>query len=63
MALREDVGLSWLIVVAAGVMGVIIVTILPQALPLFRAMQRRTDTVELVLREQISGLRVIRAPA
>lgn len=61
MALREDVGLSWLIVVAAGVMGVIIVTILLQALPLFRAMQRRIDTLNRVLREQISGLRVIRA--
>ncbi|WP_300084123.1 ABC transporter ATP-binding protein [Propioniciclava sp.] len=61
MALREDIGLSWLIAVAVAVLGVIIVTILIQALPLFRAMQTRIDALNRVLREQISGLRVIRA--
>ena len=61
MALREDIGLSWLIAVAVIVMGTIIVAILLQALPLFRQMQVRIDTLNRVLREQISGLRVIRA--
>ena len=61
MALREDVGLSWLIAVAVIVMGSIIVAILLQALPLFRQMQVRIDTLNRVLREQIAGLRVIRA--
>ena len=61
MALREDIGLSWLIAVAVAVMGTIIVAILLQALPLFRQMQVRIDTLNRVLREQISGLRVIRA--
>ncbi|MDO5533396.1 MAG: ABC transporter ATP-binding protein [Propionibacteriaceae bacterium] len=61
MALREDVGLSWLIAVAVVVMGTIIVTILLQALPLFRQMQVRIDALNRVLREQISGLRVVRA--
>ena len=61
MALREDVGLSWLIAVAVVVMGTIITAILLQALPLFRQMQSRIDTLNRVLREQISGLRVIRA--
>ena len=61
MALREDIGLSWLIAVAVIVMGTIIVAILLQALPLFRQMQVRIDTLNRVLREQIAGLRVIRA--
>ncbi|MFT3876066.1 MAG: ABC transporter ATP-binding protein [Propioniciclava sp.] len=61
MALREDIGLSWLIAVAVVVMGSIIGAILLQALPLFRQMQTRVDSLNRVLREQISGLRVIRA--
>ena len=61
MALREDIGLSWLIAVAVVVMGTIITAILLQALPLFRQMQERIDTLNRVLREQIAGLRVIRA--
>lgn len=61
MALREDVGLAWLIGVAVLVMGTIIGAILLQAMPLFRQMQTRIDTLNRVLREQISGLRVIRA--
>ena len=61
MALREDLGLSWLIGAAVLVMGSIIGVILLQALPLFRSMQTRIDTLNRVLREQISGLRVIRA--
>lgn len=61
MALREDVGLSWLIGAAVLVMGSIIGVILMQAMPLFRQMQGRIDTLNRVLREQISGLRVIRA--
>lgn len=61
MALREDAGLAWLLAVAVTVMGSIIVTILLQALPLFRQMQGRIDVLNRVLREQISGLRVIRA--
>ena len=61
MALREDIGLSWLVAVAVLGMGAVIIVILLQALPLFRQMQTRIDTLNRVLREQISGLRVIRA--
>jgi len=61
MALREDAGLAWLLAVAVSVMGGIIVAILLQALPLFRRMQVGIDALNRVLREQISGLRVIRA--
>jgi ATP-binding cassette subfamily B protein len=61
MALREDVGLSWLILVAVVVLGTIIGILASQMTPLFMAMQTRIDTLNRVLREQISGLRVIRA--
>ena len=61
MALREDVGLSWLIVVAVIVLSSIIGILVAQMTPLFKSMQVRIDTLNRVLREQISGLRVIRA--
>lgn len=61
MALREDVGLSWLIVVAAGTLGGVIGILVTQTLPLFKAMQVRIDTLNRVMREYLSGLRVIRA--
>lgn len=61
MALREDVGLSWLILVAVIVLGTIIGILVAQMTPLFKSMQGKIDTLNRVLREQISGLRVIRA--
>ncbi|MGB4892400.1 MAG: ABC transporter ATP-binding protein [Propionicimonas sp.] len=61
MALREDVGLSWLILVAVIVLGTIIGALIAQMTPLFKAQQTRIGTLNRVLREQISGLRVIRA--
>ena len=60
-ALREDLTLSWIMVVAVPVLllsvGLIIVRMVPQ----FTKMQVRIDTVNRVLREQLSGIRVIRA--
>lgn len=61
MAIRTDVGLSWLVAVAVGVMALVIVVLISQMLPLFRSQQTRIDTLNRVLREQITGLRVIRA--
>ncbi len=61
MALQEDVGLSWLVGVVVPVMVGIIAVILRQMVPMFRSMQRRLDAVNRVLREQISGIRVVRA--
>jgi len=61
MALREDVGLSWLILVAVVLLGTIIGVLITQMTPLFQTMQTRIDSLNRVLREQISGLRVIRA--
>ena len=61
MALREDVGLSWLILTLVPILAAIIWYIVSHMVPGFRIMQRRLDTVNRVLREQITGIRVIRA--
>jgi ATP-binding cassette, subfamily B, multidrug efflux pump len=61
MALREDVGLSWLVVVAVPLLGAATGFIISHMVPGFRRMQRYLDDVNRVLREQITGIRVIRA--
>jgi ATP-binding cassette subfamily B multidrug efflux pump len=61
MALREDVGLSWLVLVAVPVLGAAIGFIVSNMIPGFRLMQTRIDTVNRVLREQATGIRVLRA--
>jgi ATP-binding cassette subfamily B protein len=61
MALREDVGLSWLMLVSVPVMVLLIGLILRRMVPQFRLMQGRIDEVNRVLREQLSGIRVVRA--
>jgi ATP-binding cassette subfamily B protein len=61
MALRQDLGLSWLMVVCIPVLVVSIALIVVRMVPQFRAMQKRIDLVNRVLREQLSGIRVVRA--
>ena len=61
LALRQDVGLSWLMVVSIPALVVAIGLIVSRMVPLFRAMQARIDLVNRVLREQLSGIRVVRA--
>ena len=61
MAMREDVGLSWLVVVAVPVLAGSIWLVIRKLPPLFRLMQGRIDTVNRILREQITGIRVVRA--
>ncbi len=61
MALREDVALSWLIIVAVPVLVGSIGVLIVRMRPLFRVVQTRIDTVNRVLREQITGIRVVRA--
>src|SRR3979490_484161 len=61
MALRQDVGLSWLMVICIPILVVAIGLIVVRMVPLFRAMQTRIDAVNRVLREQLSGIRVVRA--
>jgi len=61
MALRQDVGLSWLMLVSVPVLVIAISLIVVRMVPQFRAMQTRIDVVNRVLREQLSGIRVVRA--
>ncbi|MER5323233.1 ABC transporter ATP-binding protein [Streptosporangium roseum] len=61
MALRQDIGLSWLMLVCVPALLVSIGLIISRMVPQFRAMQDRIDVVNQVLREQLSGIRVVRA--
>ena len=61
MALRQDASLSWILAVAIPVLLVAAVLIMLRLIPLFREYQERLDTVNLVLREQLTGVRVVRA--
>jgi ATP-binding cassette subfamily B protein len=61
MALREDVGLSWLVAVAVPILVMALGFIITRMVPNYRLMQDRIDTVNRVLREQIMGIRVLRA--
>jgi ATP-binding cassette subfamily B multidrug efflux pump len=61
MAIRQDVQLSWLIAVSVPVLLAGIGVIITRMVPLFRLMQTRIDTVNRVLREQLTGIRVVRA--
>ena len=61
MALRQDVGLSWLMLVSVPALVIAVGLIVRKMVPGFRLMQTRIDSVNRVLREQISGIRVVRA--
>ena len=61
LALNLDVRLSSLLLVAVPLLGVIVSLIIARMRPLFRQMQERLDNINRVLREQITGVRVIRA--
>lgn len=61
MALREDAGLSWLVAVAVPILAVAVGAIVTRMIPQFRTMQTSLDSVNRVLREQITGIRVVRA--
>ncbi len=61
MALREDVPLSGILVVVIPVVIVAISTVALRALPMFRSIQKKTDRINQVMRETLSGIRVIRA--
>ncbi|AFR51145.1 ABC transporter ATP-binding protein [Gordonia sp. KTR9] len=61
MGVREAPALSWVIAIAVPVLGVSMGAIIAKMIPGFRAMQERIDNVNRVLREQITGIRVVRA--
>jgi ATP-binding cassette subfamily B protein len=61
MAIHEDVGLSWLVAVTVPVLAICLSLIITRMVPSFRAMQTKIDEVNRLLREQITGVRVVRA--
>jgi ATP-binding cassette, subfamily B, multidrug efflux pump len=61
MAIHQDAGLSWLLLVSVPVMLIANYWIISNTLPLFRSMQRLIDNINRVMREQLSGVRVVRA--
>jgi ATP-binding cassette, subfamily B, multidrug efflux pump len=61
MALQEDLQLSWLMLVCVPVLVVSIGAVIIRMVPGFRVMQTRIDEVNRILREQITGIRVVRA--
>jgi len=60
-ALQEDVGLGWIIAVAVPTLLVIAVLIISRMVPLFRSYQSKLDNVNRIMREQLTGVRVVRA--
>lgn len=61
MALQESAGLSWLLLVIVPVLGVLLGVAITLLRPLFQSMQKRIDGINRIMREQIGGVRVIRA--
>jgi len=61
MALREDLNLSWLVWVSVPVLVAVVGYLVVRLMPLFRSMQTKIDRINAVLREQIVGIRVVRA--
>jgi ATP-binding cassette subfamily B multidrug efflux pump len=61
MAYRQDGPLTAILLVILPIMGLLIGVVMKKAIPLFQAMQVRIDRINLVMREKLSGVRVIRA--
>jgi ATP-binding cassette subfamily B multidrug efflux pump len=61
LAVRQDLQLSWLIAVSVPVLLIAVGMIVVRMVPLFQKMQKRIDAVNRVLREQLTGIRVVRA--
>ena len=60
-AIQTDVGLSWLIAVSVPLLLIIAVLIIGRMVPLFRRNQAKLDDVNRIMREQLTGVRVVRA--
>jgi len=61
MAVHQDAGLSWLLLISVPILAVANYWIVSRLLPIFRGMQKLIDSINRVMREQLSGIRVIRA--
>lgn len=61
MAVRQDVGLSWILAVSIPALLIVAAAIISRMVPLFRSYQSKLDAVNRVMREQLTGVRVVRA--
>jgi ATP-binding cassette subfamily B multidrug efflux pump len=61
MALRQDVPLTGILLVIIPIMALLVGVVMSRAIPLFQAMQLKLDRINLVMREKLTGIRVIRA--
>ena len=61
MAVHQDAGLSWLLLISVPVLALANWWVVSKLLPIFRSMQRLIDNINRVMREQLSGIRVVRA--
>jgi ATP-binding cassette subfamily B protein len=61
MAMRQDLGLSWLLAIVVPALFLSVGLVVSQMVPSFRLVQERIDEVNRILREQITGIRVVRA--
>jgi ATP-binding cassette subfamily B protein len=61
LAIDQDATLSWILVVVIPILLGAILLLMTRAIPLFQLMQKKLDKINLILDEQLSGMRVIRA--
>ncbi|WP_163760526.1 ABC transporter ATP-binding protein [Mycobacterium botniense] len=61
MAIHQDAGLSWLLLVSVPVLAAANYWIVSHTMPIYRRMQKLIDTINRVMRDQLSGVRVVRA--
>jgi len=61
LAVNQDVGLSWILVVVMPILAAAILILMSQAIPLFRLIQVKLDKLNLILDEGLTGVRVVRA--
>ena len=61
LAINQDVGLSWILLVVIPILVASILILMTKAIPLFRSMQKKLDRLNLILDEGLTGVRVVRA--
>ena len=61
LALRQNVGIAWLLFISMPILAIAMGLVISRLVPQFRIMQERLDAANRVLREQITGIRVVRA--
>jgi ATP-binding cassette subfamily B protein len=61
MAYQQDRGLTWVLAVSLPVLAMVIALIATRVMPIFKQVQKKIDKINLILREKLTGIRVIRA--